>query len=514
MSGYLRQAVVLALASCACAGVPATELADQATAPPPALVPVAAPQPASTEPLVPLPIAVPAPVTQAPATGSTVTPELVPPPANEAAATPIPPPDSTAPAPAKPTPAMTSGNELFTHLRARLSPNACDAGSNSARWRERYAGHPAAFSQRLQSVLPMLDFVSREVERSGLPAEFTFIPLVESWYQPGAIGPGGPAGMWQMIATTAKNHGIHIRDGYDGRLSPVESTRAALSYLRVLQDMFGDWQAIVMAYNAGEGRMQNAMRRAGSRVTSAADRRPHGLSNITYDYVDKLQALSCLVSQPHRFGLHLPVDARYEPLVPLLMDPGMESLEAFARAHGKDAQQLRQLNPGFRGGRVVAGVPRLVLSPPGMSTPPTAPIDASEAPSEMLALDAEDEAEVAMVLDAALENAAAEADAEAALSASSLAGAIAEQSPEPVPQAVAAAQSALPVVSEAQPTAMTVAETAPAAEPPAPVHQVREGESLWSIAQHYHMPVEQIRRVNKLDAKATVHPGQVLQLVP
>jgi membrane-bound lytic murein transglycosylase D len=70
----------------------------------------------------------------------------------------------------------------------------------------------------------------------------------------------------------------------------------------------GDWQAMVMAYNAGEGRLLQAMRRAGSRVASAASRRPHGLSNITYDYVDKLQALSCLVSQPQRASLRLPVE--------------------------------------------------------------------------------------------------------------------------------------------------------------------------------------------------------------
>jgi hypothetical protein len=319
--------------------------------------------------------------------------------------------------------------------------------------------------------------------------------------------------MWQMIPSTAKNHGIHIRDGYDGRLSPVESTRAALSYLRVLQDMFGDWQAIVMAYNAGEGRMQAAMRRAGSRVTSAADRRPHGLSNITYDYVDKLQALSCLVQKPERFGLHLPVDARYEPLVPLLMDPGMETLEAFARAHGKDAQQLRQLNPGFRGGRVVAGVPRLVLSPPGASTAPAAPPPAIEAPTVMLAMDAEDEVEVAQLLDAALENVALDADGDSPLEPATMLAGIAEGAAHPPVQALSAPEPALPRGTDAAPGAISVADTN-FADPPTPVHEVREGESLWSIAQHYHLPVEQIRRANKLDAKATVHKGQVLQLVP
>src|SRR5205085_264987 len=137
--------------------------------------------------------------------------------------------------------------------------------------------------------------------------------------------------------------------------------------------MFGDWQAIVMAYNAGEGRLQNALRRAGSRAADASLRKPHGLSNITYDYVDKLQALSCLVQQPQRQGLHLPLEARFEPLVPLLMDEGIGSLEQFASTHGKDAAQLRRLNPGFRNGRIVAGVPRLVLSPPGASAPLPAP---------------------------------------------------------------------------------------------------------------------------------------------
>jgi LysM repeat protein len=64
------------------------------------------------------------------------------------------------------------------------------------------------------------------------------------------------------------------------------------------------------------------------------------------------------------------------------------------------------------------------------------------------------------------------------------------------------------------PQAMTVSDTSPAEEAPLSVHEVRQGESLWSIAQQYHVQVDQLRRANKLDAKATVHPGQVLQLVP
>ncbi|MEO8161001.1 MAG: lytic transglycosylase domain-containing protein, partial [Arenimonas sp.] len=171
--------------------------------------------------------------------------------------------------PAQPIQAVVTGADVFARINRGLSPNSCEAGSNSERWRQRYAGSPAAFARRVESVLPLIDFVSTEVERAGLPAEFAFIPLVESWYQPGAIGSGGPAGMWQMISSTARNHGIHIQSGYDGRLSPVESTRAALSYLKTLQGIFDNWQSIVMAYNAGEGRVARAFARADNRTASA-----------------------------------------------------------------------------------------------------------------------------------------------------------------------------------------------------------------------------------------------------
>jgi LysM repeat protein len=41
-------------------------------------------------------------------------------------------------------------------------------------------------------------------------------------------------------------------------------------------------------------------------------------------------------------------------------------------------------------------------------------------------------------------------------------------------------------------------------------HRVGAGETLWSIAHHYGITVEQLRRWNKLDRKKSLQRGRVL----
>src|SRR5690606_5762339 len=106
----------------------------------------------------------------------------------------------------------------------------------------------------------------------------------------------GPAGMWQFIRLTARAHKVPMSSGYDGRLSPVDSTRAAVRYLKTLHGMFaGDWRLAVMAYNAGEYRVFGALRRSGQVARDADPEKLESLSGITRAYVRKLHALSCLL---------------------------------------------------------------------------------------------------------------------------------------------------------------------------------------------------------------------------
>ena len=272
---------------------------------------------------------------------------------------------ASAPAPLAAAPErLDTGAEVFDRMSARFSAPICVKGQHNRHWRKRYAGHPASFARHVEQILPLMAYVVEEVERRGLPGEFALLPIVESWYRPGAIGPGGPAGMWQMIASTARNHGIRIQSGYDGRLSPVESTDAALDYLERLGGMFdGEWRAMSMGYNAGEYRILRAFRNTGDRRVSGESHLPRGLSRTTYDYVAKMHALACLIARPGRHGLELPRDARFVPLARMTLPADVRSLDEAAIRLGVDAARLRQLNPAYGQGRVVAGVPRDVLAP-------------------------------------------------------------------------------------------------------------------------------------------------------
>ncbi|HEX5693486.1 MAG TPA: transglycosylase SLT domain-containing protein [Arenimonas sp.] len=302
-------------------------------------------------------------------------PQAEPPPA-AVPATPAParetvPPAATVPSPAPEAPPdpIDTGAELFDHLASRFQSPVCIKGKANRAWRSRYAGHPEAFARHLEEVMPLMAYVATEADKRGLPAEFVLIPIVESWYRPEAVGPGGPAGMWQMISSTARNHGIRIQPGYDGRLSPVASTDAALDYLVALSGRFeGDWRAAAMAYNAGEYRIERAFRSNGHRDASGERKLPQGLSRITYAYVAKLRALACLIAEPGRQDLVLPREARFVPLARLPLPPQAGTLDQAALALVADARTLRKLNPAYRGGRVAGGAPREVLVPATAAT--------------------------------------------------------------------------------------------------------------------------------------------------
>jgi len=252
--------------------------------------------------------------------------------------------------------ATRSGRDIYARFRSGLADPECPANGGSARWRQHFANAPKRMATEGDDVLPLFGYVVDALRAEHLPTEYALIPFVESGYRPGARSQGGPAGLWQFIALTARNHDVAVRTGYDGRLSPIDSTRAAVRYLKTLHGMFaGDWRLAVMAYNAGEYRVLGALRRSGQNARNAKPETLVGLSPITHAYVQKLRALSCLLESADDREEWLRALDRPIPLLQARALPqDATTLEAWARAQGLDAAKLKRMNPAFEGGRVLA----------------------------------------------------------------------------------------------------------------------------------------------------------------
>lgn len=366
---------------------------------------------------------------------------------------------------AEPAPAATvaqtrNGREIYQRFREGLADPTCEAGA-SARWRQHFATAPKRLAAGNDDTLPLFGYVVDALREAHLPTEYALIPFVESGYKPGARSAAGPAGLWQMIAITARNHRVPIRDGYDGRLSPVDSTQAAVRYLKTLHGMFaGDWRLAVMAYNAGEYRILGALKRSGQTARNAKPEQLVGLSDITQAYVRKLHALSCLMEQADDREEWLRALDRPVPRLQAVTVPDdVADIAAWARRSGQDPAQLQRLNPVFAGGRIgQAGGKRAPL----LAVPATA------------------------------------------------VGAIDEGSAQTT-RVAAAPAVALPVANPPAADASAATGSAIAAATGEPRrHTVARGDNAWTIAKRYGIRVSDLLQRNGLGAKAVLKPGQAL----
>lgn len=242
----------------------------------------------------------------------------------------------------EPAPAAATLARLRQQLQAPLCPDRPD----SMLWLTYYASPRARLGERLSQVLPLLDFVERHLATIGLPAEFALIPLIESDYRADAKGAGGAAGLWQMLAATARAHGAVIDSSGDARFSVLESTLAATSYLQMLQKRFGDWRIAAMAYNAGEARIARLLSSSTAGVPTNLDQ--SRLPKVTRAYIARLDALRCVIAEPQRYALVLPEFGPADPLVVIAIPPTAYSLHAIATALGLDDDRLQQLNGGLK----------------------------------------------------------------------------------------------------------------------------------------------------------------------
>ncbi len=250
--------------------------------------------------------------------------------------------------------------DLLTKLRFGFSLDYEDNKRIAAErnWFVRHPDYLARVFTRAQRYLP---YIAAEIERRGLPPELALLPIVESAYDPFAYSHGRAAGLWQMIPGTARRFGIKQNWWYDGRRDVVDSTRAALDYLEYLYKLNdGDWLNAIASYNSGEGNVLRSVKR-NRKAGKPEDFWNLKLPRETSMYVPKLLALVDIVENPAAYNLTLPAVLDEPQFV--VADIGSQlDLALAAELAGVDVDTVYAYNPGYnRWSTDPAGPHRLVL---------------------------------------------------------------------------------------------------------------------------------------------------------
>ena len=207
---------------------------------------------------------------------------------------------------------------------------------------------------------PYLFYIVNELDRRQLPLEIALIPLLESGYNAGAGSRTGPSGLWQLVPATGDRFGLQRNAWYDGRRDVVASTDAALKYFEHLRDQFhGDWPLAFAAYNCGERAIAEAVER-NRHLGRPTDFWSLAVPGHTRKYLERLLATVQVMTDPRAYGVtlaHVPERPYLE-----IVDVGANlALSRIADVSGFGHNEFAAINPGFLQRTTVAGATHVLV---------------------------------------------------------------------------------------------------------------------------------------------------------
>lgn len=108
--------------------------------------------------------------------------------------------------------------ETIAQMRKSADSIRCQSG-NKDRMLEAI-GHFSHYQPTIYSAL----------QSSNLPTEFQYLPFVESAFNPNAVSHVGAGGLWQIMPSTGRKLGLLVNDAVDERFDPYRASYAAARY--------------------------------------------------------------------------------------------------------------------------------------------------------------------------------------------------------------------------------------------------------------------------------------------
>ena len=364
-----------------------------------------------------------------------------------------------------------------------------------------FAAHGEYLNRVAGRARPYLYYIVQQVQDHKMPLDIALLPVVESAFDPFAYSYGRASGLWQFVPATGHIYDLKQDWWYDGRRDVAASTKAALGYLQALHDEFGgDWLLALAAYNSGPGTVERAI----------AHNAKHGLLTDfwhldlpaeTRAYVPRLIAICQLVADPKHMG----VDLSPIPNQPYLAEAdagGQIDLATAAKLAGITTEQMYLLNPGYNRWATDPDAPYTLFVPLDRKD------DFLQALASLPPHDRVQWASHKVAKGDTLGGIAKEyhTTLDVVRELNGMRGNMLHLNQVLVVPVARQTLADATLHAEARVKGMTDLHL-PGGRI---VHKVRDGESLWAIAKHFHVSVSDIRRWNKLSASHLLHKGDRL----
>ena len=201
--------------------------------------------------------------------------------------------------------ATLSSNELY-YRDKKIQNTQFDlpVEMNSAvqKWIDYFTGRGHdLFERYLERSEYFIPFLKPILKNAKAPEDLVYLALIESGFNNNARSTARAVGAWQFIAATGRRYGLEVNWWVDERRDVEKSTIAAIQYLKELNAMFGSWHLAAAAYNAGEAKVQRAIKKYKTNDFWALTKYKY-LRPETKNYVPKMFAAAIIGKNRKQFG--------------------------------------------------------------------------------------------------------------------------------------------------------------------------------------------------------------------
>jgi membrane-bound lytic murein transglycosylase D len=216
--------------------------------------------------------------------------------------------------------------------------------------------------RRRDAFFPTFEKILKE---NGMPEELKYLSIVESGLNPRARSRAGAVGLWQFMPPTGKYYNLNIDWYIDERSDPAKSTQAACDYLKYLYNMFHNWDLALAAYNCGPGNVRKAIK--ASRNKKDFWEIYYHLPRETRSYVPQFIAVSYLMNYAKEHNLFPDYAEGMESLHTIYTDQYV-NVEMLAKYLDVCPEDLQKMNPTLLRNRVPSYAKNFPLKIPAEKT--------------------------------------------------------------------------------------------------------------------------------------------------